>query len=93
MHWEVRWVNSSAGKYLACVFYRSPLIFSLGTMTTSRVYGTWNSGYRKPRLARHARITLRIVSSVLMGCELFPLTPTSVCVTAFPSQNELTQGV
>jgi hypothetical protein len=94
MHWEVRWANSSAGKHLACVFYRRALkIFSLGTMTTSRVYGAWNSGYRKRRLARHARTTLRIVSSVLMGCELFPLTPTCVCVTAFPSQNELTQGV
>jgi hypothetical protein len=94
MHWEMRWPNSLAGQHLAWVFYRRALkIFSLGITTTSRVYGTWNSGYHKPRLPRHARTMLRIVFSVLMGCELFPLTPTCVSVTAFPGQNELTQGV
>ena len=94
MHWEVRWANSSAGQHLTCVFYSRALkIFSLGTMTTSRVYGTWNIGYRKPRLPRHARTMLRIAFSVLMGCELFPLTPTCVSVGAFLGQIELTQGV
>lgn len=93
MHWGVRWPNSLAGQHLTCVFYRRALkMFSLGTMTTSRVYGTWNSGYRKPRLPKHAHTMLRIVFSVLMGCELFPLTPTCVSVTAFLGQNELTQG-
>jgi hypothetical protein len=94
MHWEVRWPNSSAGQHLTYVFDRRALkISSIGIMTTSPVYGTWNSGCRKPRLARHARTMLRIVFSVLMGCELFPLTPTCVSVTAFLGQNEeLTQG-
>lgn len=94
MHWGVRWPNSLAGQHLTCVFYgRALKIFSLGTMTTSRVYGTWNSGYRKPRLPKHAHTMLRIVFSVLMDCELFLLTPTCVSVTAFLGQNELTQGV
>jgi hypothetical protein len=83
MHWEVHWPSSSAGQHFSCVFYKRALKISLGTMTTSRVYGTWNSGYRKPRFLRHARTMLRIVFSVLMGCELFPLTPTCVSVTAF----------
>ena len=91
MHWEMDWPISSAGQHLACVLYRRALkLFSLGITSTSRVYGTWNSGYRKPRLPRLARTMLRIVFSVLMGYELFPLIPTCVSVTAFPCQNELT---
>jgi len=94
MHWGVRWLNSLAGQHLTCVFYgRALKIFFLGTMTTSRVYGKWNSGYHKPRLPRHARTMLRIVFSVLTGCGLFPSTPTCVSVTAFLGLNELTQGV
>ena len=91
MRWEMGWGNSLAGQHLARLFYRRALkIFSLGTMTTSRVYGTWNSGYRKPRLPRHAHTMLRIAFSVLMGCELFPLIPTCVSVTAFLGENVLT---
>lgn len=91
--WEVRWAISSAGQHRTCAFYKRALkIFSLGTTTTFRVYGNWNSGYRKLRLTRHARTMLRIVFGVPMGYELFPLTLTCVSVTTFLGRNELTQG-
>ena len=72
--------------------WRALKIFSLGTTTTSPAYGTWNSGYRKPRLTRRARTMVRIAFSVPMGCELYPSTPICVSVTAFLGRNELTRG-